>query len=228
MRGINHAEDAFGTRRVLSQIEEYVAGDPFVGSVRPDAVASGQVEQLDPLAMLSDELARLLLHGDTGVVGNLLAKPRQDVEEGGLAAVGIADDRVGFRSDFGQGRGISLRGAVMGNGDRRLGHRNDMGGRRGKLGRTLGRALRHLRHHLGGVRPPDAQLESPQTELHGITKRCAPQEGHRGAPEQSHLAKAHRQSLVSRKPGNDGTLAGLELGERNHGYSARLRRNINR
>ena len=228
MRGVDHAEDALGTGRVLTQVKKHVAGDPLVGCMGPDAVAARQVEQFDFLAMLADELARLLFHGDAGIVGNLLAQPRQDVEEGGLAAVGIADHGVGFRADFGSGRGISLRGAVMGNGDRRLGHRNDMGRREGKLGRTLRRALRDLRHHLGGVGTPDAQLESPQAELHRITQRRAPQEGHRGAPEQSHLAKAHRQSLVARKAGNDGTLAGLEFGERNHGYSARLRRNINR
>ena len=217
MRGVDHAEDALGTRRVLTKIEKHVAGDTLVGGVGPDAVAARQVEQLDPLAVLSDELARLLLHGDARIVGNLLAQPRQDIEEGGLAAVGIADHGVGFRPDFGRGRGFGLGGAVMGNGDRRLRGRNDMGGRRRKLRGTLGSGLRHLRHHLGGVRSPDAQLESPQAELHRITQRRAPQEGHRGATEQSHLAETHRQCLVARKPGNDGTLAGLELGERNHG-----------
>ena len=218
MGGVDHAEDALGARRVLTQIEQDVAGDALVGGVTTDAVTAGQVEQLHLLAVLADELARLLLHGDAGIVGDLLAEAGQRVEERGLAAVGVADDGVRFRAHLGGDDRVSLR-SVMGNRHRRPGHRgDDVRGWGGHLRGADRCGLARLDLHLGGVGRADAQLEPAQAELHRVAERRAAEEGDGGSPEQSHLAETHREHSLAGKLGDHGALAGLERGEGNgHG-----------
>ncbi len=156
MGGVDHAEDAPWARRILTQIEQDVAGDALVGSVTPDAVAARKIEQLHLLAMLADELARLLLDGDSGIVADFLAKTGECVEERGLAAVGVADDGVGFGADFGCGCDAGLHGAVMGNGDCRFGDcGDDVGGWCRQHGGALGSGLGEFDHHLRRIGTAD-------------------------------------------------------------------------
>ena len=112
MGGVDHAEDALGPRCVLTQIEEDVASDAFVGSVRADAVTAREIEQLNPFSMLADELTGLFLHGDAGIIGHLLSQSCQGVEKGRLAAVGIADNGVRFGTHF-RGRDCRIASAAV-------------------------------------------------------------------------------------------------------------------
>jgi hypothetical protein len=116
MRGIDHAEDAFRTRCVLTQIEQDVTGDSLVGGMRPEAVAARKIKELDLFAMLTDELARLFLHGNPGIVGDLLPKAGQRIEERGLSTIRIADHGVRLRSGPGS-RHLLCRFLMLGNGD---------------------------------------------------------------------------------------------------------------
>lgn len=83
-----------------------------------------------------------------------------------------------------------------------------------KQGSTFDTGFPQLSENLGGIGAPDAQLETPKPELHRIPHRCAPDKCNRGAEEQAHFAQTHRQLLVPRQAGDDGTLAWFERGER--------------
>ena len=58
------------------------------------AVDAGQVHQFVVVA-LGTEFAHLLVDGDAAPVAHLLAGPGQGVEQGGLAAIGVADGYQG-------------------------------------------------------------------------------------------------------------------------------------
>ncbi len=72
---------------------QHVAGDALVGRARMQAVGARQVEHAQRLAGGGVQPAFLALDGDAGVVGDLLAAAGQQVEQRGLAAVRVADQR---------------------------------------------------------------------------------------------------------------------------------------
>ena len=222
MGGVDHAENTLRSRGVLTEIEEHVAGDPFIGGMGPDAVAARQIEQLDLLAMLADELPRFFFDRDARVIGNLLPETGQRIEERGLAAVGIADDCIRLRADGRRDPEGDLTLVMMRNGNGRSGGRDHVGGKRWDFCRTLGKRFAWLGKHLGGIGRADAELESPKPELHRISQRSTPQECHHGAFEKPHLAQTHRQHALSRKLRDHGTLSGLQRGKGNHWRSGIL------
>ena len=74
--------------------EHDIARDRFVEARGFEAVGAGQIEHaVSAAADGADEAAFLALDGDAGVVRDLLAAAGQPVEQRGLAAVGIADQR---------------------------------------------------------------------------------------------------------------------------------------
>ena len=91
-----------------------------------------------------------------------------------------------------------------------------MCGKHGDFCGAVWRCVARLDKHLGGICSPDAQLESPQPELHRVTQWGAAEEGDRGSPKQTHFAQTHREHLFPGKLGDHGTLAGLQFGEVNH------------
>ncbi len=70
-----------------------VAGDLLVRAAGAQGIGAGQVEHRHRPAGGGLDPAFLPLDGDAGVVGDLLVGAGQGVEQGGLAGVGIADQR---------------------------------------------------------------------------------------------------------------------------------------
>ncbi len=68
-----------------------VACDRLVGAQRVEAVGAGQIQHAELSARGGAHQAFLALHGHAGIVGHLLAAAGQQVEQGGLAAVGVAE-----------------------------------------------------------------------------------------------------------------------------------------
>ena len=81
-------------RRLAGQLAQHrVAGDHLVGAAGAQGIGAGQVQDRQAAAAGGGDEAFLPLDGDAGVVGHLLAAAGQGVEQGGLAGVGIADQR---------------------------------------------------------------------------------------------------------------------------------------
>ncbi len=95
--GIDHADQHVGRRLAGIEAAAQVAGDRFVQAGGMQAVGARQVQQRVAAARRRVEAAFLALDGDAGVVGDLLPAAGQQVEQRGLAAVGIADQREAQR-----------------------------------------------------------------------------------------------------------------------------------
>ena len=72
---------------------DHLERDLLVGRGRRQAVGAGQVDDRDRAAVRQARQADLALDRDAGVVGDLLARAGEQVEERGLAAVRVADQR---------------------------------------------------------------------------------------------------------------------------------------
>ena len=92
VRGVDHAHDHLGNRFARIGAVQDVVRDLLVETGGREAVGAGQVEHADRCARGRDERAFLALDGDAGIVGDLLARAGQAIEECGLAAVGVADE----------------------------------------------------------------------------------------------------------------------------------------
>ncbi len=82
-------------RRDLSckTAQHHVTGDLLVRAPGPEAVGARQVDDQDPAVGGGVKHPLLALDGHARIVGHLLARPGQGVEQGGLAGVGVADQR---------------------------------------------------------------------------------------------------------------------------------------
>ena len=74
--------------------EDEVPGDDFFHGVGGEAVGAGQVHQMDVHVVAPDGPFHLF-HRDPGPVGHLQVGPGKGIEQGGLPAVGIADEADG-------------------------------------------------------------------------------------------------------------------------------------
>ena len=95
--GVGDADDRIGLRFAVATAEQHVGRHLFVGRRGLEAIETGQVEDADALAGRRDRDAFLALDGDARVVRDFLAAAGQQVEERGLAAVRIADQRDQLR-----------------------------------------------------------------------------------------------------------------------------------
>src|SRR5688572_19811115 len=72
-------------------MEQNVAGDLFIERLRAQAVGSGQVQHPDmEIGRRSAEASFLAFDGDAGVVSDFGPQSGQGIEEGSLAAIGVA------------------------------------------------------------------------------------------------------------------------------------------
>ena len=104
-----------GARLAGQPAQHHVAGDFLVRAAGAQRIGAGQVEHVTRRPAGVVKRALLPLDGDAGVVGDLLAAAGQGVEQRGLAAIGIADQRrraarIGQRRSFG---GWSVRSSTM-------------------------------------------------------------------------------------------------------------------
>ena len=123
--GVDDAEDAVGWRGVGAAAEEHIAGDGLVGRTGGERVSAGKIDDGDGLAVLRVGGADLFLDGDAGVVADFLFQAGEGVEEGALAAVGIADERV---DRLARGRDGGAGGDVRGQSGHREGAGREMRG----------------------------------------------------------------------------------------------------
>ena len=117
---VHHEDDQVGRRGVGLQAQQHVAHDDLVGRPGTQAVAAGQVEQLDAASGGERADPELLLHRDARVVGDLLPQSRERVEQRRLARIRVAEDR-----DSPPDRGTAGRALV----ERQRNDRRGLGGR---------------------------------------------------------------------------------------------------
>ena len=92
--GVDDADQQVRRRLAGMPAQHDVARDRFVEARGFEAVGAGQVEQAVGRGRSgADEAALLALDGDARVVRDFLAAAGEAIEEGGLAAVGHADER---------------------------------------------------------------------------------------------------------------------------------------
>jgi hypothetical protein len=97
IRGVGNADDCVGFRFAVATAEQHVGGHLFVGRRGLEAIEAGQIENADAFAGWRDRDAFLALDCHARVVRDLLAAAGEQVEERGLAAVRIADQRDQLR-----------------------------------------------------------------------------------------------------------------------------------
>ena len=88
--GVDDADDGVRARVAAAQAAHHVARDGFIGRGGRQAVGARQVEDAHGFTGRRSEMAFLAFDGHAGVVRHFLARARQTVEQGGLAAVRIA------------------------------------------------------------------------------------------------------------------------------------------
>jgi hypothetical protein len=91
--GIDDAEQQIRRRFTGIEAAKEVAGHRFVEAGRLQAVGTGQIKDRQLATRRKPRATFLALDGDAGVVGHLLPAAGDAVEQRGLAAVRIADER---------------------------------------------------------------------------------------------------------------------------------------
>ena len=103
MGGVEDEEDAVRDGDARHLAGEDFDGDAGVFGVSGERVDAGKVDQREVAAADGFHLAGVMLDGDAGVVCDLLPHAGEAIEEGGLAAVGWADEGYGAEADLGAG-----------------------------------------------------------------------------------------------------------------------------
>lgn len=89
--GVDHADQHVRARLATERAKADIACDGFVGAGGDQAVGAGQIKDLHMPARRRSKAPFLALDRHPRIVGDLLAAARQQVEQRGLAAVGVAD-----------------------------------------------------------------------------------------------------------------------------------------
>ncbi len=90
IRGIEHDHQRIGAGLALEFAHHDLAGHFLVGTRRVERIAARQVDQLHRFAGGEDHPARFALDRDAGIIGDLLARAGERVEQRALASIGIA------------------------------------------------------------------------------------------------------------------------------------------
>ena len=96
--GIEHHHQHIGRSFAGKQAENDLAGHLFIGAGRGEAIGAGQIGQFNRFPRRQHQPPRLALDRDPGIVGDLLARAGQRVEQRAFASIGIADQRGGAES----------------------------------------------------------------------------------------------------------------------------------
>ena len=89
--GIGDADDDIGRRFAGQPAEHEIARDLFVRAAGAQRIGAGQIDDGGAAAGRRRDTADLLFDGDAGIVGNLLARAGERVEQRRLARIGISD-----------------------------------------------------------------------------------------------------------------------------------------
>ncbi len=102
---VGDTHDQVGGHVVLRAAQHDVARHLFVGRAGAQRIGAGQVHDAHRAAGRGRQWTDLLFDGDAGIVGDLLPAAGQRIEQGRLAAIGIADQRNHGRAN-GSGDGL--------------------------------------------------------------------------------------------------------------------------
>ena len=110
---IGYAHQQVRPLLILLSAKHNVAGDGFIEAQRIQAVCARQVQNTDALPVCGFKQAFLALDGHPCIVRDLLPAAGQQIEQGGLSAIGVTEQcdaqrRLGTRHDF-----VADRGAVI-------------------------------------------------------------------------------------------------------------------
>ena len=78
--GIDHDHQRVGAFFAQLLAHHDIAGHLFVGAAGIKAVGAGQVDQFDRAAIAQRQAARLALHGDAGIIAELLPRAGERIE----------------------------------------------------------------------------------------------------------------------------------------------------
>ena len=92
VRGVEHDDQRVGALLALLTAQHDVARHRLVEARGGQAVGAGKVDQRQRSAVGEAGMARLPLDGDTGIIGYLLPRAGQRVEQARLTRIGIADE----------------------------------------------------------------------------------------------------------------------------------------
>ena len=84
--GVHDVDDAVGVT-----VHQKIVGNHLFTGIRAQRIDAGQIHHL--AVLLAPHLAHLLVHRDAGKIAHVLIGPGELVEQGGLAAVLITDQR---------------------------------------------------------------------------------------------------------------------------------------
>jgi len=107
---IEHQKNGVGLGRVGHSAAQHVDGDPRILGVGRERIDAGQIDESQVVAAHAGHQTHALLDGDAGIVGHLLTKPGEPVEEGGFAGIRRTDERDGSKRSLGGRRGGRLEG----------------------------------------------------------------------------------------------------------------------
>ena len=93
VRGIQHHDEHLRRRFAREFTEHHLAGHFFIRAGRIESIGTRQVRQFDRLAIGKRQPPGLSLHSDARVIGDLLPRPSQRIEQCALAGIGVADQR---------------------------------------------------------------------------------------------------------------------------------------
>ena len=102
--GVQDQENAVGLGHAGHLAGQHVDGHACIFGVSRERVDAGQIDEREVAAANGLHTAGVVLHGDAGIVGDLLTHPGKPVEEGGLARVRWADESDGAQARFLAGR----------------------------------------------------------------------------------------------------------------------------
>ena len=93
VRGIEHQHQHFGRRLTRKLAKDNLAGNLFIGTGSGQSVAAGQISQFNRLPRWQHQSPGLALNRDARIVGDLLPRSGQRIEQRAFARVRVADQR---------------------------------------------------------------------------------------------------------------------------------------
>ena len=196
--GVHDVDDAVGLF-----VQDEVPGDDLLTAVGRHGVDAGQVRDQGVLISLNG--AVLAVHRHTGKIAHVLVGAGEPVEEGGLAAVLVADQGEGQGLPL--GHGFFLRAAGPDVVQSSLAQSGMLGFPDTPLLPADGGLFLHrLDLDLRGVLQPEGQLVAVDLQLHGIPHGRELDHGDLRAGNDSHIQKMLAQGSFPANPGYHGGL----------------------
>ena len=199
--GIHDVDD-----RLRLLVEDKIPADQLLAGIRRHGIDAGKVRN-GSIPVTADH-AVLAVHRDPGEVAHMLVGTGQLIKEGRLAAVLVAHQRKAQQGSFRQGIAATLRVIFS-----FLTQTGVFGMAFLRPGTAFGRGRRIQQGNLNvfRVRPPQRELISVQTQLHGVTHRSQLDEADLGTRNHTHIQKMPAKRAFSANSIDPGSLPDLQI-----------------